>query len=95
MKTTWDLPEELVKRLKLRAVRDGRKLKDLAAEMLFDGLKKTKHSRSEKCARIVRDKKGFPIIHCRHAAPPGQELTPERVAEILIEQEAEWARGSR
>jgi plasmid stability protein len=95
MKTTLDLPQELVKRLKMRAVRDGRKLKDLAAELLFDGLKKTKHSKHERRVRIVRDKRGFPIIQGRRAAPRGQELTPERIAEIMIDQEAEWARDPR
>jgi plasmid stability protein len=38
MKTTVDLPDGLVKAVKLRAVHDGRKLKDTVAELLRTGL---------------------------------------------------------
>jgi hypothetical protein len=35
-------------------------------------------------------KNGLPLIECRRVATPGEELTPERVAEILLAQEVEW-----
>lgn len=38
MKTTLDLPADLVRAMKLRAVHEGRKLKDVAAELLRRGL---------------------------------------------------------
>lgn len=38
MKTTLDLPDALVKQVKLRAVHDGKKLKDTFAELLSRGL---------------------------------------------------------
>jgi plasmid stability protein len=38
MKTTMDLPDELVKELKLRAVHEGKKLKDAVADILRKGL---------------------------------------------------------
>jgi plasmid stability protein len=38
MKTTLDLPDDLVKELKLRSVHEGRKLKDVAAAVLRRGL---------------------------------------------------------
>lgn len=38
MKTTIDLPADLVREMKLRAVKEGRKLKDVAAELLRQGL---------------------------------------------------------
>ncbi len=38
MKTTFDLPDELVKELKLRAVHEGKKLKDAVADILRKGL---------------------------------------------------------
>ena len=41
MKTTLDLPDDLVKELKLRAVYEGKKLKDAAAELLRKGLAAT------------------------------------------------------
>ncbi len=39
MKTTLDLPDELVRRVKMRAVQSDRKLKDLVAELLDAGLR--------------------------------------------------------
>jgi hypothetical protein len=38
MKTTFDLPDALVKEIKLRAVHEGKKLKDAVAELLRRGL---------------------------------------------------------
>lgn len=38
MKTTFDLPEDLVQEMKLRAVRERRKLKDVATEAFRRGL---------------------------------------------------------
>ena len=38
MKTTLELPDELVQEMKLRAVRERRKLKDVAAEIFRRGL---------------------------------------------------------
>jgi plasmid stability protein len=41
MKTTLDLPDDLVKQIKLRAVNDGMKLKDAMADLLRKGLSTT------------------------------------------------------
>lgn len=38
MKTTIDLPEDLVREMKFRAVREGRKLRDVAEEVFRRGL---------------------------------------------------------
>src|SRR5882724_7863117 len=38
MKTTLELPDELVKEIKLRAVHEGKKLKDVVADLLRKGL---------------------------------------------------------
>lgn len=99
MKTTLDLPESLVKEVKLRALHEGRKLKDQVAELLRAGLAASRDGRTAPkrtpAPRVKRDPKtGFPVIQCRHAATRGHELTPDRVAEILAGQEAEWARDS-
>jgi hypothetical protein len=88
VKTTWDPPADLVRRLKLRAIREQRKLNDLAAEVLRDGLAVRSERADQKPARILKDKKtGLPVIQCRRAPRRAQELTPERVAEILAGQE--------
>jgi plasmid stability protein len=96
MKTTIDLPEDLVRQLKLRAIREGRKLKDTAAAVVRAGLAVKEVTAVEKPAVISKDKKtGLPVIQCRHPAAGEEELMPDRVAEILIDQETGWARDSR
>jgi len=95
MKTTLNLPDALVRRLELRAVRDRRKVNDVAAEILRAALAPRARRRSEKPAVVIKDRKtGLPVIQCRRAAPRGRELTPDRVAEILASQEAGWVRDS-
>jgi plasmid stability protein len=92
MKTTLDLPDALVKQVKLRALRQGRKLKDAVADLLRKGLAAEKDVDSERSAPIVaRDKTTrLPLIQCKHAASPQDEMTPERVADMLLAQEAGW-----
>ncbi|HEX4589361.1 MAG TPA: hypothetical protein VH120_05495 [Gemmataceae bacterium] len=92
MKTTLELPDDLIKRVKLRALRDGRKLKDTIADLLQKGLTTDKNSPPEpERAVITTDKKtGLPLIRGGRPAPPAEELTPERVADILLAQEMEW-----
>jgi plasmid stability protein len=93
MKTTIDLPEELVRRLKLRAIREKRKLKDSVAEVLRAGLAAQAGERAPATPTIAKDRRtGLPVIQCRHQAC--EELTPERVSDILIAQEAGWSRES-
>ena len=41
MKTTLDLPDELMREVKIRAVMEDRKLKDLIPDLLQRGLQKT------------------------------------------------------
>jgi hypothetical protein len=99
MKTTLDLPDDLVKQLKLRAVHEGKKLKDAVAETLRAGLAARK-IRAKRTGRDGRERvvirkdglTGLPVIQCRRRARPTEELTPERVAQILAAQEAGWAR---
>jgi hypothetical protein len=91
MKTTLDLPDALVKQVKLRAVREGRKLKDAVADLLRKGLAVAAAEESTEEPAVTTDRKtGLPLIQCKHAATRGEELTPERVADILLAQEVEW-----
>ncbi len=90
MKTTLDLPDALVRQVKLRALRDGRKLKDAVADLLRKGLAVAEAPASRK-PTIGKDRvTGLPLIACRHPAPPGEELTPEALADVLLAQEAAW-----
>jgi hypothetical protein len=93
MKTTFDLPENLVQALKLRAVREGRKLKDLAADFLQEGLKQPRRNAASPTGhRIVRDElTGLPVIHPR--GKPKRDFSPEELSEILLEQEVDRSLG--
>lgn len=86
MKTTLDLPDELMREIKVKAAREDRRLRDLVAELLRDGLAAQSHGE-------IRHRVKLPLIKTSRPAAPGQELTPDRIAEILIEQEAEWYGG--
>ncbi len=72
MKTTLDLPDELVREVKLRAVMQGRTVKDLVAELLREGLgmgaKPTPDQRVMN-AHIEIDAHGFPTFLCLPSAP--------------------------
>ncbi len=83
MKTTLELPGDLVREIKLRAVHDGRKLKDTVADLLRRGLATPAVTAPAKARRVK-----LPLIQGRKAAV----LTPEQIAEALNQQEAEWHR---
>jgi len=88
MRTTLDLPDDLMREVKIRAVKENRKLKEAIADLLRRGLSQR---RSEP---RVRRRVTLPIVECSHEAGPGEEMTPERVASILLEEESEARRGS-
>jgi hypothetical protein len=92
MKTTFDLPYALVKKVKLRALQEGRKLRDTVADLLISGLAAASNQPSGDTDSVIGKDKvtGLPVIHCKHAAPPQHELTPQRVADILLHQETDW-----
>ena len=86
MKTTLDLPDDLLRDIKLRAVRDSRKLKDAVADLLRQGLKR-EPAVKQRVRRVQ-----LPLVQCAHRASAGQEITPERAAAILFAADAEDAR---
>ncbi|MEX1119731.1 MAG: hypothetical protein WEB60_13165 [Terrimicrobiaceae bacterium] len=75
MKTTIDLPPDLVREMKLLAVHKGRKLKDVAVDLLERGL-----------GREQRTSQTLPPADFLLSAPAGApEMTPEHVRRILEE----------
>ena len=69
MKTTLDLPDDLVRAVKLRALQDGRKLKDAFADLLRQGLAASRLA-PNRPPKISKDPKtGLPIIRCAPGAP--------------------------
>ena len=83
MKTTLDLPDDLVRAVKIRAVQENRKLKDTIADLLRRGLAQERGRPVN-----VRRRLKLPLVECAHEARPDEEMTPERVAEALLEEEA-------
>jgi hypothetical protein len=75
VKTTIDLPPDLVRDMKLLAVNEGKKLKDVAAELLKRGLNS---SRTQ-----ARSKHSDDFLLSASASAP--EMTPESVRQILEE----------
>jgi hypothetical protein len=64
--------------LKLKAASDGLKLKDLIAEACHLLLSKPVAHKKSKARRSP-----FPVLKGGHPAKPGEEITPERIAQIL------------
>lgn len=84
MKTTLDLPEELVREMKVRAASEGRKLRDVATEIFQRGLSLPKLQPVE--GKRVK----LPLFHGKKPVNPADEMTPEKIDEILLNQEVEW-----
>ncbi|MCA9830421.1 MAG: antitoxin [Dehalococcoidia bacterium] len=84
MKTTFDLPDDLVCAIKLRAVLEDRKLKDLMAELLRQGLSAPDRAAAARRVQV-------PLVRCVHSAAADEEMTPDRVAAVLLEEEAHGA----
>ena len=72
MKTTLDLPDELIREVKLRAVTQRRTVKDLVAEFLRQGLGMAPSvplQLSPADSMIEIGPKGLPVIKCQAKAP--------------------------
>lgn len=82
MKTTLELPAELMRAAKIRAAEEGRTLKDVVADLIRRGLADQPRP-SEALRRRVR----LPLIECAHGARSDEEMTPDRVAEVLAQED--------
>lgn len=78
MKTTLDLPADLVREMKFRAVREGRKLREVAEEVFRRGLA------APSPAPGVRHRVKLPIIPTAAGAKPF-DLSGERLLELELE----------
>jgi hypothetical protein len=84
MKTTLDLPDEIVREMKLRAVMQGRTLRDLATEFLRQGLGMATPSRVTVFppdSPIQINENGFPVFRSGNNAP-AQHMTIEQLLQI-------------
>ena len=72
MKTTLDLPDELIREVKLRAVTQQRTVKDLVAEFLRQGLGMALSAPPQPPpaeSMVEIGPKGLPVIKCQAKAP--------------------------
>jgi plasmid stability protein len=89
MKTTFDLPDELVRELKLRAVVQGRTVKDLVAEFIRQGLALTARGQAKQhpaSSKVKIGTNGLPVIRCAPNAPATRTSVQELLA---LEQESQ------
>ena len=77
MKTTLDIPNELMRGMKIRAATQGRKLKDVVAEVLKRGLADPVKPAKP---RIEIQANGLPVIRCGKDAPASRMTTEELLA---------------
>lgn len=86
MKTTFDLPPNLVRELKLRAVHEGRKLKEVAADVLKRGLAAPETAAKPRPAKpkIEIQANGLPVVRCK-ANAPAKRMTADEL--LALEQE--------
>lgn len=82
MKTTLDLPEELVREMKIRAAKEGRKLREVATEVIRRGLSAPEQKAPGK-GKLVK----LPLFKGGTAT---RQFTPEELDEILLQQEVAW-----
>lgn len=88
MKTTIDLPDELVREVKLRAVLQRQTVKDLVAEYIRQGLGMASPMRPgppPAGSMVEIGEGGLPFIRCRVEAPAAGMRTEELLA---LEREA-------
>jgi hypothetical protein len=90
-KTTLELPDDLMKRVKLRALHDGKKLTDTVAYLLRAGLEAATPSPAGKRARVVikKDRQtGAPVIQCPPDAP-ARRMTVQELRELEIDSQTQ------
>ena len=84
MKTTIDLPEALVREMKLRALQEGRKLKDVATDVFRAGLRAPK---AQKGNAPYSQQLDTPVFACEESKATAPNMS---VAELLrLEQRAQ------
>ena len=82
MRTTLDLPDDLLREIKVRAAREDRTIKDLVTELLRRGL-----AAEPDRSRTAEARVELPLVRCAHPAHPSEEMTPERIAAVLLAEE--------
>ena len=92
MKITLDLPEALLKNVKLRAIREGLKVNDVVADLLRKGLSFAPDSgpHIQLPVTTVDKKTGLPLILCKQASASQEELTPRAHGRHTARPRIDW-----
>ena len=85
MKTTLYIDDALYRKAKILAVNEGCTVSYLVER----GLKQVLNPAAREDGKTVPPK--LPLIRGGHRARAGKELTPDRVAALLLDQETSWA----
>lgn len=82
MKTTIELPDNLLRQIKLRAVKSGKKLKETIAELLQKGLAASASPATVPQAPTIKihPESGFPYFDSPLDAPASRMTTAELIA---------------
>jgi hypothetical protein len=79
MKTILDLPDDLMRAVKIRAHNEDWRLKDVLTDVIRRGLAQEPQT----SGRRVK----LPLVECAHEATGDEEMTPDKVADILLRDE--------
>ena len=97
MRTTLDLPDPLMRRVKIKAAAEGKKLKEIMAELIEAGLDKDQPQATlseGESPWYIDPKTGFPIIKSLNTPgykPPTTEEALEITEKALLEGDLERA----
>ena len=98
MKTTLDLPDDLMRGMKIRAATQGRKLKEVIADAIRDSLASTRAPISGEPSFVIsRSASGFPYIKCNPKSDkpvPTFEELQQVIDESQLEEDLQRARIS-
>jgi len=82
-KTTLDLPDDLMRAIRIRAAKEGRRLKDVVADVMRRGLASEQGPLGGMPRRVI-----LPLVGCARSAGPEEEMAPGQIAELLMAEEA-------
>lgn len=97
MQTIIDLPDALMSEIRLRAKAQRQDLEEAVAQLLRQGLAASAKDAGVLAPPVVKThpKTGLPYAECSRGAAFDEEMTPEPVADLLLEQEVAWHHEAR
>jgi plasmid stability protein len=81
VKVTLDLPDDLVRKVKVRAAVEGRRMRELVADLLRTGLKSGKERSQGRPMVGVDEATGLPMVIC--APVQGGGISAHEVQELI------------